>query len=105
MRINEERESQNFDKQAEYTAEIIPIMHQLEEACERIGLPYVVHVVFREDDCGVGSGTLMSNCGKQGIGGHKVACIGAMAAGKIGPSDILAAAVAAVTEARKGERG
>ena len=106
MRINSERENQNqnFDKQEEYTAEIIPLMHQLEEACERHGIPYVVHIVFREDDGGIGCGTIMNNCGKHGNGGCKVSVLGAMATGKIGPSEIMAAAVASVIEAKGGRR-
>lgn len=37
----------HYDKEAEYQAEVEPLMHQLYDTCRRIGIPVVAVVQFR----------------------------------------------------------
>lgn len=106
MEINENtQKSETFDKSAEYSAEIIPLMHKLEEACERIGIPYLVHVVFLENDEGIGCGTLMNGCGKSGYGATQCEMLGNMAANEISGESMVKAAIAAGLAAGIIQRG
>ena len=98
MEVNENIErntSDNYSKEAEYAADIVPLMKQLEEACERIGLPYLIHVVFKEDEESIGCGTLMSVCGKSGTAANRLALLGAMAANEFNGEALVKAAIAA----------
>lgn len=97
MEINENIENRNehFDKEAEYTAEVVPLMRQLHAACEKIGLPYLVHVVYMENNVGAGCGTLMSQCEKTGYAANRCALLGAIAANEISGESLVKATLAA----------
>ena len=100
-----ENTSKNYNMKAEYAAEIVPLMMQLSEACERIGLPYLIHVVYTETADGIGTGTLMDKSGKSGYAADQCALLGAMAAHKINGDALVKATLAAGLESGIIKRG
>lgn len=86
---NADSKQQWFDKTQVYRDEIIPIMSQLEKACEKHGLPYIVWVVCKEAKSEYCSGVLMNTCNKKGAIARKVRAVGAIADDKkIGPDSL-----------------
>ena len=62
---------QEFDKDKEYTEEVIPVLEKLVEVCDKHGIPFFVHCVFKckQDgkSCHVGRGVIMHNQGLTGF--------------------------------------
>lgn len=88
-------ENKYFDKKAEFYAEVQPLMHQLEEACEKHGLPYVVHVVFLNDDEKIGAGCIASICGRNCAAAYRAHIAGMFVSGKLKMEQLAEAALAA----------
>lgn len=107
---NEAASAKNFDEEKFYTEEILPLMKLIEAKCESHRIPYLVHVNFSLVDSDTeevaGVGTMMNTCGRGNGVATRMRIAGGIASGKILPSDLvkasLAAAAAAASKTVKG---
>ena len=57
----EDTKQQYFDKQEAYSQEVVPLMKQLSEVCEKHGLPHMVWIIFQNSKGRSGQGLIYQN--------------------------------------------
>ena len=81
-----------FDKKQQYTDDVLPLMQQLQDACEKHGLPFMIWVIYSNDNKVVGQGLRVH--AQRSAGAAKMAVLANIADDTLGVEQLAGAALA-----------
>ena len=87
-----EENKEFFDKEQVYKEEIVPLLHQFSEACEKHGMPHMLWIMYKNDGTTCGEGLVFRSEGKAGT--EKMTVLANIAHGNIGIETLASASMA-----------